>query len=252
MSPSDKDSQAGEASKGEQAIPVDAIIYCTGWHPTCPHFSTELAAELGLSLPKSDKCKETSNTNKSKTTSYDLRQAVISRYPLLAQPPSVLTPKEPPYTPFQLYKAMAPLQDLSSPSIVFLGKLVVGNNFRVAEAQALWAVAYLDGHIVPSGSDSKCASEDQSAEIHRKPEREVSYTLAWCRQRYLDKGKLGNWFFFDAISYSDMLLAQLGLESHRGKGWLGWWKDLFKPCRARDLKGLAEEYKNLYPTQGKS
>lgn len=42
---------------------------------------------------------------------------------------------------------MVPLPDICFPSVVFLGKLLVGNNFRVAEAQALLAVAYLGCRI---------------------------------------------------------------------------------------------------------
>lgn len=131
-----------------------------------------------------------------------------------------------------------------SPSIVFLGRLVVGNNFRVAEAQALWAVAYLDGHVTyPSlnGQDTF-----GTAEFRARAEEEVDHTIAWCQRRYLNKGMIGCWFFFDAISYSDMLLSQLHLTSHRKKGWTGWCWDLFGPCRANDLKDLASEYKSLY------
>lgn len=105
--------------------------------------------------------------------------------------------------------------------------MVVGNNFRTAEAQALWALAYLDGRI-----------KDLPAE--GQIEREVAETVAWDRRRYLNKGELGSWFYYDVVDYADALLEQLGLDSHRkGKGWYG---DLVDPCFASDLKGLTQEY----------
>lgn len=225
---------------------MDVIIYCTGWEPTSPHIPSKLEAELGLSqaLP-TDNAKKSSNPE-SDAAQESFKRSVNIHFPLLEHPPRNFISKPALYSPFRLYKAMAPLSDLSTHSIVFLGKLVVGSNFRVAEAQALWAVAYLDGHITPSKSDGVTTTNGQYHDFKAKAEEEVSETVAWCRRRYLDKGRLGSWFFFDAISYSDMLLAQVGLKSHRGKGWLWWFWDLFAPCRARDMKDLADEYKKLY------
>ena len=144
---------------------------------------------------------------------------------------------------------MAPLTDLSSPSIVFLGKLVAGNNFRVAEAQALWAVAYLDGRVTPSTSDDLKESSQHLEHFKTKAAQDIADTEGWCSRRYLNKGLLGNWYFFDAISYSDMLLAQLNITSHRKQTWIGWWRDLFEPCHARDLKGLVDEYRIMYSVE---
>ena len=106
--------------------------------------------------------------------------------------------------------------------------MVVGNNFRTAEVQALWAVAYLDGRIKVDQSDA---------------ERDVATTVAWDRRRYLNKGQLGSWFYYDVVAYADMLLEQLGLTSHRRKGWFG---NLMDPCFASDLQGLSGEYKARY------
>ena len=68
----------------------------------------------------------------------------------------------------------------------------------------------------------------------------MAMTVAWDRRRYLNKGQLGSWFYFDVVAYADMLLEQLGLSSHRQKGWFG---NLMDPCFASDLKGLVDEYK---------
>jgi len=113
--------------------------------------------------------------------------------------------------------------------IVFLGHIVIGNNFRAAECQALWAVAYLDGQLsLPSKEDM---------------EKEVAMSIAWCRRRYRSKGELGHWLYFDLVPYTDALLQQLGLESHRKKNRA---KDFFTPCVAEDLKDLSSELKVKY------
>jgi hypothetical protein len=44
-------------------------------------------------------------------------------------------------------------------------------------------------------------------------EKEVAMSIAWCRRRYLPKGELGHWLYFDLVPYTDALLQQLGLES---------------------------------------
>lgn len=149
---------------------------------------------------------------------------ILARFPHLARPPPYHK-AEPTHTPFRLYKAMIPVTEPVDHSIAFLGKMVVGNNFRTAEVQALWAVAYLDGKIK---LDPGLMEED------------VAMTVAWNRRRYLNKGQLGSWFYFDVVAYTDMLLEELGLSSHRKKGPIG---NLMDPCFAGDLKDLASEYK---------
>jgi hypothetical protein len=62
--------------------------------------------------------------------------------------------------------------------------------------------------------------------------------IAWCRRRYLTKGALGHWLYFDLVPYTDALLEQLGLHSHRRKNMS---KDFFSPCVAEDLKDLLGE-----------
>ena len=132
-------------------------------------------------------------------------------------------------TPYRLYKHIAPLSDIDGArSIVFIGQICVGNYFRAVEAQSLWATAYLDKKLV-------------LPEVEERQE-EVALFTAWCRRRYLNNGEGGNWMTFELVGYTDRLLEQLGLKSHRK----GWFKDLFEPCKASDFKGLREEYLEKY------
>jgi dimethylaniline monooxygenase (N-oxide forming) len=122
---------------------------------------------------------------------------------------------------------MIPTDVSRYPGIVFLGHIAVGNNFRAAEVQALWAVAYLSGIM-------KLPNQPQM-------ESEVALSLAWCRKRYPSKGQLGHWLYYDLVPYTDTLLEDLGLKSHLRKGWLG---NFWKPCIASDLVGLLDELKD--------
>ena len=96
------------------------------------------------------------------------------------------------------------------------------------EAQSIWATAYLDNKLALPEAE--------------KRQEEVALFTAWCRRRYLNNGEQGNWMTFELVGYTDRLLEQLGLKTHRK----GWFKDLFEPCRVSDFRGLEEEYKEKY------
>lgn len=209
--------------KHARLLPVDVIILCTGWSPVSSLYSPQLAGTMGLPL-NLDKVKGPRGFSGETAEAKEFPDPFLS----LRNPPNYRKSR-PPHTPFCLYKAMVPEVDSNTQSIVFLGKLVVGNNFRAAEVQALWAVAYLDGHLRLEKSSMR---------------QDIIETVSWCRRRYLNKGELGSWFFFDVVDYTDSLLAQLGMKSHR-RSW--WWRDLFGPCKAAQLEDLIDEYKVLYP-----
>ncbi|KAL8988393.1 MAG: hypothetical protein Q9169_008563 [Polycauliona sp. 2 TL-2023] len=209
-------------------LPIDAIVYCTGWSPLSPLYSPSQATSFGLPVPLSSTTPETQSHWNTLETTADA--AILTQLPTLATPPPYRK-IAPTHTPFRLYRAIAPASDRTH-SIVFLGKIVVGNNFRIAEAQALWSVAYLN-NLLPS------------LLIPSQKEVEIAETVAWNRRRYLNKGELGSWFYYDVVDYSDALIEQLGLVSHRqgNKGWMG---DLLEPCFAADMRGLVGEFKGKY------
>jgi hypothetical protein len=207
-------------------ISPDIIVCGTGWRPSYHAFlDEELARELGLASPLPQKEGErTSATDQVEWL--ELEQVadaeICHDFPRLQKAPPRLS-GPPTQSPFRLYKYMVPTHpDMSG--IAFLGHIVVGNNFRAAECQAQWAVAYLDGQL--------------SLPPKEEMEREVAMSIAWSRRRYLTKGALGHWLYFDLVPYTDALLEQLGLHSHRRKNKS---KDFFSPCVAEDLKDLLSE-----------
>ena len=211
-------------------ISADVLVFATGWdmRASYTHLDDETAYTLGLPVPTALQPAE----DASSWAKLDAHASteILQRFPILAHPPPHFsTPTL--LTPLRLYKAMLPISD---PSIIFLGKIMLGNHFRTAEVQALWALSVLDGTL------------DLPTETVM--ERDVAETVAWCKKRYLGKGQFGNWFWFDMVPYTDALLAQMDLWSHRrerGEGWMEW-RELVKPCFARDLSGLIGEYKRKY------
>ncbi|KAL8761232.1 MAG: hypothetical protein Q9184_002636 [Pyrenodesmia sp. 2 TL-2023] len=208
------------------SIPVDVLVYCTGWSAKSTLFPPLEASELGLSVALEDANPQTQAHWQRLEKAAD--PVILSRFPSLKHPPAYRK-IEPRATPFRLYKAMVPPAD-DTHSILFLGRMVVGNNFRIAEAQALWAVAYLEGHV-------------RHLPTRGQMEEEVAETVAWDRRRYLNKGELGSWFYFDVVDYADALFEQLGLSSHRQKGLIG---NLLEPCFAADLESMVDEYKQKH------
>ena len=153
---------------------------------------------------------------------------IISDFPFLEQSPAYQRSFSSTTTSSsRLYNCIAPLNDSS---IVFLGRGHLSNSFRVAEAQAIWATAYFDGSI--------------SLPPPKQAERQVAYMSAFSKRRYPSRGSAGDFFFYESTWYTDRLIEEVGLKSHRGKGW--WWDDWLEPCLASDYKDMVMEYRQKY------
>lgn len=213
-----------EEEEEEEVATVDAIICATGWRPSYENFfSKDLAQDLGLPTPTDSTTQQPDSPEWHSAD--ETAEAEIARlFPRLQHPPPHhLKPTT--LTPFRLYRNMIPTNPAKYPGIVFLGHIAVGNNFRCAEVQALWATAHLFRMLtLPSTAEMQ---------------QHVALALAWCRKRYLSKGLLGHWLFYDLIPYTDALLEDMGLRSHRRRG--GWFGDFWKPCVAADLEGVLAE-----------
>ena len=179
-------------------LPVDVLLCGTGWKFNYPFFSKEQALSLGFHHSPEEDLPEDAKLWKSLLESAD--RWVLAEFPILKSPPSHKKP-EIPTTTMRLYNYIAPLED---PSVVFLGRAHLSNSFRPAEAQAIWATAYFDGNV-------KIPSLEQA-------QREVAYMNAFSRRRYPSQGEAGDFLFFELVWYTDKLLGEVGLKSHR-KGW---------------------------------
>lgn len=205
--------------KSGEKILTDVLLCGTGWTPSLEFFDRSMLVELGLPHPLEDE--PAAEAEKWARLEREADETVLRHFPQLASPPAYHQ-KPIDATPYRLYNGMAPLRD---DSIVIVGHMNVANYFRGAECQAIWATAYLDKRVALPPLAER--------------EAELALFIAWCRRRYLSSGRRGNFMPFELTRYTDKLLKEAGLSSHRK----GWFKDFFGPTWAADLRGLREEYK---------
>lgn len=200
-------------------VPCDALLCGTGWKPGLEFFTPSLL--VSLDLPHNPSDEPSSTTEKWEKLISEADTQICQRFRLLANPPSHFHRKLD-TTPYRLYNCMAPLHD---DTILFLNHITAGNKLFAAEAQAMWAVAYLNGDV----------------KLPSIQEREVKIAewVAWCRRRYLSNGERGTFATFDGVGYVDMLLDEMELEGHKKKGWWRYWTEVFFP---RDLGAAWKEY----------
>ena len=202
-------------------VPTDMLLCGTGWDASYPFFSSRQAVELGLPHGLCAGPEEEQQSWKDHMDAAD--QQILQEYPILASPPpdynSVVGGAH--LTPARLYHGIASLTDSS---VIFLGRARVSNNFLGAEAQAIWATAYWDGHV--------------TLPPFKQAQREVAYMNAFSRRRYPSRGIDGINFHADLLWYTDTLVSEAGLTSHRK----GWWEDSEEPCLASDFRDCKDEY----------
>lgn len=203
------------------------VLFCgTGWSRHYPFFAKEQAVKFGL--PHAPEGDDNEESSKWETLLKAADQQVIAQFPQLAHPPPYFEhPTK--TTATRLYNCIAPLGDST---IAFLGDIYLSNSFRTAEAQAIWATAYFDGRV-------KLPPREEA-------EKEIAYMAAFSKRRYPSHGATGNYFHMDLVGYTDKLMKDVELVSHRR----GWWRDLVSPCLASDFKGMREEYLSKFGLQG--
>ena len=201
-------------------VPTDILLCGTGWNASYPFLSSKQEVELGL---PHEPCKDSEEEGQSWNDLMDTAdRQILQQYPVLARPPPGCKPiGGASLTPARLYHGIASLTDTS---IIFLGRARMSNNFRGAEAQAIWATAYWDEHV--------------SIPPLKQAQREVAYMNAFSRRRYPSRGVDGLNFHTDLVWYTDRLLCEAGMTSHRK----GWWEDSDEPCLASDFKDCKDEY----------
>lgn len=215
----------------EREVESDLLLSATGWVHGHTVFSSEDKARLGLPLDLDSESELAGKDHAHwKGLEEEADKRVLQRWPYLATAPDF---KKQPITttPYRLHNMIMPIHDHT---IAFLGIPVLPNSYHTALASTLWAIAVLDG-------------------VYKLPdvaamENDVAYINRWCARRYPVDGWLSNKMDFEMVSYTDKLLAELGLEGHRHSE--SWWKDLTDPCLASDYAGVLDEYRRKYGVEG--
>lgn len=205
-------------------VPTDVLLCGTGWDARYPFLSSKQVIELGL---PHNPCKDSEEERQSWNDLMDAAdRQIVRHYPILTRPPADCKPIGGiSLTPARLYHGIASLTDSS---IIFLGRARMSNNFRGAEAQAIWATAYWDEHV--------------TIPLFEQAQREVAYMNAFSRRRYPSRGSDGINFHTDLVWYTEKLVSEAGLTSHRK----GWWEDSDEPCLASDFRDCKDEYLAKY------
>jgi cation diffusion facilitator CzcD-associated flavoprotein CzcO len=239
LSPGTVDLSTGESLKS------DAIICSTGWKYAPPiKFLPEGCDEsLGLPCP-SDDIEE--------RLSKEADTAILQRFPSLKNQParsSKYKPLKPlgdgtaspeVQRPYRLYRFMVPPALIEDRTIAFVGIVHTINTPLIAQAQALWLTAYLDGDLLSMDDEGKFDRHDPKLSLQDRVRQETMLQTQYGKWRYPGSSKRYPDFIFDCIPYLDMLLSDLGLPQHRKKSWF---KECFTPYGQEDYRGLVEEWK---------
>ncbi|KAL2439221.1 FAD-dependent monooxygenase DEP4 [Exophiala dermatitidis] len=208
-------------------IEADTIVLATGWRkePSL-EFLGGVEAEVGLHHSPSDLEEQTKTAD----------AEILKRFPSLkTQPPRkdqlehALAERM--RQPLRMYRFMVPPAFVASGrhrNLAFAGMLSSITTSILATVQALWISAFFDG------------------KLDRLPNNEED--IKWQTVLHTQFGK---WrypigygpsfpdFVFDAVPYVDMLLHDLGVQSHRKKGMA----DVFDPYGPEDYAGLVDEWR---------
>ena len=228
----------------QSQVDADVVVFATGWETlTGGMFSPELQAELGLPVLWDSLPETKANYWKQLDASEDKK--ILNLYPLFANMPYKYTDRDVEYTPFRLFRGLIPPSVTAERNIVFLGKIGSVQQTSLAEINALWSVAYLEG-LLPLES----LVSDQEA-----MNREVARTNAFMKRRYPGRRNVPI-ALLEVRDLMDLLLRDLGVRTdrnrlawensaNRGFGWWGlkgWMAEWFKPYEPVVYKGIVDEF----------
>ncbi|KAK3311932.1 cofactor FMO1 FAD enzyme [Apodospora peruviana] len=224
---------------GDTQLDVDALVASTGYSakPTIS-FSPAPSLHSDLGVPTTELSTAQGTFWSELDDKADL--AIGQKFPqLLLGPPE---PSEKPinlgaarevtYTPWRLYRGIAPpgLTSAGDRSLVFVGMFSnVANTIRL-EVQCLWALGYLT---------SKLPSVDRDVEEGKVFEETALFQRFAQHRAPYGHGRFYPDLVFDQLPYWDTLLSDLGLKTQRKGSKL---KELFEPYTQADYRGLVEEW----------
>lgn len=156
------------------------------------------------------------------------------------------------HTPLMLYHFMVPgtAEFLRTKDLAFTGYSTNFSNGTCAHIQGLWISAFFDGTLArdPSSAITAASSAD-GVDSHRKASCQAM-TLDEVHWQTVLHNRFGKWryprdsgsktpdFIFEAVPFMDMMMADLGLDVHRKKGWF---REVTQAYGPEDYKTINEE-----------
>jgi hypothetical protein len=224
------------------SVAADALITATGFSakPTLQFKPDMIHCELGVP--------STRFTQTQQSFWHELDMAadatIAASFPRLVEGPfkspssNVVQPFNPGvnpelnYTPFRLYRAMAPPgpTQQGDNSLVFISMFSNLANTPRIELQCLWAYAYLNNKL----AIDRAKVYEEAALMSRYAKHRAPY----------GHGRFYPDLVFDQVPYFDMLLQDLKLKYWR-KGNI--FSELFAPYTGRDYEGIVQEWLRANP-----
>ena len=237
----------------------NVLLSHTGWKhvPLLKFLPEGIEKELGISYsPLSYSGEVDHDSDKQLLQKAD--EEILRRFPILKDPPSwnpnyvPLTEQKgidsedidapcKPLTPYMLYHFIIPPSErfLRTRDIAFSGAVSNFSNPITSHICGLWISAYFNGQLTndPSAAvgDKNALAKIQFETVLHNRFGKWRYPTDWGTSRPPS-------FIFDAVPYLDLLLHDLGLQSHR-KG--GWWSEMWSPYDPRDYKTVNEEWEKM-------
>lgn len=242
----------------------DILLSHTGWEriPLLKFLPEGIEKELGI--PHSPlQCSDNVDLASDDHLLQKADEEILRKFPILKDPPTwnpnyvplteqkgidsddTYAPSQP-LTPWMLYHFIIPSSErfLRTRDIAFTGAVSNFSNPITSHLSGLWISAYFNKQLV---NDPSSAVGDKEA-------------LAKIQYETLLHNRFGQWryptdwgssrppsFIFDAVPYLDLLLHDLGLQTHR-KG--GWWSEIWSPYGPRDYTTVNEEWEKLNKIKG--
>ncbi|KAL4897633.1 hypothetical protein BDV59DRAFT_190563 [Aspergillus ambiguus] len=206
------------------SIHTDALVAITGWKlgSTMEYKPEGLDARLGI--PSRHRNEQEERLWEELDSAAD--DEILGRFPYLRNPPPRIPYKQD-ASPFRLYRGIAPpgLTSDSDYSLAYMKMVHSTSNVIIAETQALWVYAYLNGKLRIDTSDVY---------------RQTALMSRYGRHRY--PCGFSSWyleFVYDAIPYVDMLLSDLGVNRRRKSTLM---KEMFEGYTIHDYRGITQEW----------
>lgn len=205
-----------------QQISTDVLVCATGWKKDVPlTFKNLPQGGIGLAQSGPERAELIEKANRE----------VIEMFPALKRQP-VLRYKRKDDELHRMYRFMVPPALVHQRNLAFAGMVSTTCTSLFAATQGLWISAFFDGKL------KRLASTEQEITT------EVLRHTQWGKYRFpCGYGDSIPDFAFESLPYADMLLKDVGIETHRKKNQ---YAEIFEPYKLWDWKGLEKEYLELH------
>ena len=206
-----------ELTTGE-SLNAEVVVCATGWKKESSlKFIDFPESSIGLAQSPADQAALCEKAD----------QDILTRFPRLQNQPALRsTPK--PSDPLRLYRFIVPPTLVQARNFAMAGMVSTVSTSICAAAQALWISAFFDGQLDRLAADDAAVTE------------EVMLHTQWGKWRYpCGYGAEFPDFAFDAMTYADLLLNDLGIKVNRKANVF---RDFFTPYGPEDFVGLVDEW----------